>query len=102
MCGIAGFVDLSGRLPLEEKLNHILEAMEFRGPDGGGTHVGRNFVVGMRRLSIIDHLGGEQPQSNENGQIMSYRMERYIIIELFAKNSYQKGILLNLSRILRY
>lgn len=70
MCGIAGFVDLSGRLPLEEKLNHILEAMEFRGPDGGGTHVGRNFVVGMRRLSIIDHLGGEQPQSNENGQIM--------------------------------
>ncbi len=69
MCGIAGFVDLSGRFPLEETLGSALDAMRFRGPDGTGTYVGDKYAIGMRRLSIIDHFNGGQPQSNETGQI---------------------------------
>ena len=69
MCGIAGFVDLSGRFPLEETLGSALDAMRFRGPDGSGTYVGDKYAIGMRRLSIIDHSNGGQPQSNETGQI---------------------------------
>ncbi|MBT3636937.1 MAG: asparagine synthase (glutamine-hydrolyzing) [Opitutae bacterium] len=69
MCGIAGFVDLSGCLLLGETLERTLEAMRFRGPDGVGSHVGGKYAIGMRRLSIIDHLTGEQPQSNESGQV---------------------------------
>ena len=69
MCGIAGFVDLSGRFPLEKTLGSALDAMEFRGPDGSGTYVGDKYAIGMRRLSIVDHSTGEQPMSNQSGQV---------------------------------
>lgn len=69
MCGIAGLVDLSGQLPVQEVIDCALKAMQFRGPDGSGIHRGLNYAIGMRRLSIIDRDGGSQPQSDESGQI---------------------------------
>jgi asparagine synthase (glutamine-hydrolysing) len=55
--------------------------LAHRGPDGGGSHLAGPFGMGMRRLSIIDLAGGDQPIANEdgtvrvvfNGEIYNYR-----------------------------
>ncbi len=88
MCGIAGFVDLSGKLELARILDQTLERMRFRGPDGFGSYIQGNHAIGMRRLSIVDHSTGEQPKSNEtgqirvvqNGEIYNYRLLRKQLI----------------------
>ena len=47
----------------------MADAIVHRGPDDEGFHVDGNVVMGMRRLSIIDLVGGHQPLSNEDGSI---------------------------------
>jgi asparagine synthase (glutamine-hydrolysing) len=55
--------------------------MIHRGPDDQGIYCDRSVGLGMRRLSIIDLSGGQQPMSNEdhtiwlvfNGEIYNYR-----------------------------
>ena len=57
------------------------EALTHRGPDAAGTLVDGPVALGMRRLSIIDLEGGDQPIANEdgtvhvvqNGEIYNYR-----------------------------
>ena len=44
-------------------------AIRHRGPDEEGHHVGEGVALGMRRLSIIDVAGGQQPISNEDATI---------------------------------
>src|SRR4029077_18852995 len=39
--------------------------------DGSGTYVDRDLALGMRRLSIIDLKGGNQPIGNEDGSILT-------------------------------
>ena len=41
--------------------------MVHRGPDDEGVYLGDGVGLGMRRLSIIDLDGGQQPMSNEDG-----------------------------------
>src|SRR5437016_525579 len=56
-------------------------AMIHRGPDEEGVYLGDGVALGMRRLSIIDLGGGQQPVPNEdgsvwvvfNGEIYNYR-----------------------------
>src|SRR6266566_2912179 len=43
--------------------------MAHRGPDDEGVYVGDGVAIGMRRLSIIDLGGGDQPISNEDGTV---------------------------------
>ncbi len=70
MCGIAGFVDLVGGRELAvDRLDAMVEAMFDRGPDGRGTSRQAGVALGMRRLSIIDLAGGQQPIENEDGRI---------------------------------
>ncbi len=81
MCGIAGF---TGRDP--GLLEAMLASIEHRGPDSWGTDVGEEFTVGMRRLSIIDIEGGEQPiRSEETGTCIVFNGELYNNAELRAE-----------------
>ena len=76
MCGIAGFADStfggrngqgSQRLDAEFNLVHrMCEVIRHRGPDDEGIHVEPGVGLGMRRLSIIDLAGGQQPIHNED------------------------------------
>ena len=70
MCGIAGFAGWK-RSPDETDatLSRMCGAIQHRGPDDEGHHVGAGVGLGMRRLSIIDLAGGKQPISNETGDV---------------------------------
>src|SRR4030095_12320035 len=84
MCGIAGFVSKDEHRDLREA-GSVLESMcrviSHRGPDDQGTLVNDRVALGMRRLSIIDLAGGQQPMSGcdlaitlvFNGEIYNYR-----------------------------
>ena len=70
MCGIAGFAGIG--LPAEEatgRLRAMCDAIQHRGPDSDGYFVREGVAMGMRRLSIIDVAGGDQPISNEDGTV---------------------------------
>ncbi|HEX8121478.1 MAG TPA: asparagine synthase (glutamine-hydrolyzing) [Solirubrobacteraceae bacterium] len=81
MCGICGIVDLESR-PVDADVLHAMnETLVHRGPDSAGQLVDGPVGLAMRRLSIIDLAGGEQPIANEtgtidvvqNGEIYNYR-----------------------------
>lgn len=80
MCGIAGIIDFEKTIT-PDVLPRMLAAQRHRGPDSEGTARGSFYHVGMRRLSIIDCEGGDQPIYNEdrsvfvllNGEIYNYR-----------------------------
>jgi asparagine synthase (glutamine-hydrolysing) len=70
MCGIAGFAGIE--LPPEEtarRLQAMCDAILHRGPDSDGRFLTKGVAMGMRRLSIIDVAGGDQPISNEDGSV---------------------------------
>jgi asparagine synthase (glutamine-hydrolysing) len=69
VCGICGIVALDGGAVDHERLESMCEALAHRGPDAVGTLVDGPVALGMRRLSIIDLEGGDQPIANENGTI---------------------------------
>ena len=84
MCGIAGAIS---REPLsEESLSRVTCASEYlvhRGPDGSGNFQDRHVAFAMRRLSIIDPQGGQQPLYNEDGSlVLIANGEIYNFIEL--------------------
>jgi asparagine synthase (glutamine-hydrolysing) len=73
MCGITGWASLDARTPpmdgAAELLHAMCERMTHRGPDSEGLMVATGVGLGMRRLAIIDLQTGEQPATNEDGQI---------------------------------
>ena len=82
MCGIAGIAHRDPRRPVRaQSIREMCAALEPRGPDDEGLHVSGGVGLGMRRLSIIDLAGGQQPIFNEdrsmvivfNGEIYNYR-----------------------------
>src|SRR3989344_1319760 len=76
MCGIVGFSGKNLQL-----LRRLQSSIRHRGPDGSGHYLDNNFSLGMRRLAIIDPVGGNQPIWNEdhticilcNGEIYNYQ-----------------------------
>ncbi|MCA9907677.1 MAG: asparagine synthase (glutamine-hydrolyzing) [Anaerolineae bacterium] len=90
MCGIAGVVDLTGHKRVEPALVHAMCAtIRHRGPDGDGFFEAPNAALGMRRLSIIDVAGSDQPLYNEdrslalvfNGEIYNYKELRADLLQ---------------------
>lgn len=83
MCGIAG---MFGRGDVETA-RIMLDRLYHRGPDDGHLASGRDYVLGARRLSIVDLAGGRQPMSNEdgtvwaaqNGELYNYPEERPVL-----------------------
>ena len=70
MCGIAGFVRSAGsRTGDDALLGTMCDAIRHRGPDDEGTRIIGAAALGMRRLSIIDVAGGQQPIANETGDV---------------------------------
>ena len=85
MCGICGLVGDNDSLLLERMLDRLVH----RGPDDEGTHYGAGVALGVRRLRVIDPIGGHQPVQNEtgsvwavlNGEIYNYRDLRRELIQ---------------------
>lgn len=81
MCGIAGFVNKNGGSVDRSVLEKMNGSIAHRGPDDDGFYVDENVALGIRRLSIIDVVGGHQPIHNAdktkwivfNGEIYNYQ-----------------------------
>lgn len=86
MCGIAGIFRKDGQPADCSILQKICEHMVHRGPDGDGYFTSGSFGMGMRRLTIIDIMGGRQPISNEDGRYQVILNEEiYNYLELRAE-----------------
>jgi asparagine synthase (glutamine-hydrolysing) len=76
MCGISGVFGLRD----VETVKKMLDSLIHRGPDDGQWTAGEDYVLGARRLSIVDVEGGRQPLANEaqniwavqNGEIYNF------------------------------
>ena len=71
MCGIVGIHSLDGAKPIDPAvLGAMNDSITHRGPDSAGVYVDPGRVgLAMRRLSIIDVAGGDQPIGNEDGTV---------------------------------
>jgi len=81
MCGLAGIVDLKGRLePDPSTVRRMMAALTHRGPDDEGVLFAPGIGAGHRRLSILGLTDGRQPIFNEdrtvavvvNGELFDY------------------------------
>jgi asparagine synthase (glutamine-hydrolysing) len=81
MCGINAILDFERKLPdKQDRVRVMNSSMVYRGPDGEGEYGDASIAIAMRRLSIIDVAGGDQPLFNEdhslvlvcNGEIYNY------------------------------
>jgi len=72
MCGITGIIDFNHRFSAtarKETVGAMNQAILHRGPDEAGYFDNAICSLAMRRLSIIDLGGGQQPIFNETGDI---------------------------------
>lgn len=86
MCGIVGLQspDLTPR-NAPDRLSTASRLVTHRGPDDAGLYAGNGIALAVRRLSIVDLIGGHQPLSNEDGQIwIVYNGEVYNAASLRA------------------
>ena len=81
MCGICGVIHFDGKPVTKELLRAMNDRLRHRGPDGAGYFIDGAVGLAMRRLSVIDIPGSDQPLGNEdesvvlvfNGEIYNYR-----------------------------
>src|SRR5262245_11590248 len=66
MCGLCGFV---GHVEADY-LDEMSGTLVHRGPDSGGSYVGKRVGFGVRRLSIVDIQRGGQPVTNEDSSVV--------------------------------
>lgn len=82
MCGICGILNLALEPAAHrDRIDRMSERLTHRGPDSHGKFELPHLALAIRRLSIIDLQTGDQPLSNEagdvtlvfNGEIYNYR-----------------------------
>jgi len=81
MCGICGIATAGGAPSDLDAVRRMNGRLVHRGPDSDGLFHNGGVALAMRRLSIIDLEGGDQPIANEdgsvtvvqNGEIYNYR-----------------------------
>ena len=81
MCGICGFTgEIENR---DAVLRRMTDMITHRGPDSDGYYTDDYISMGFRRLSIIDLDTGDQPITNEDGNlVVTYNGEIYNYKEL--------------------
>jgi asparagine synthase (glutamine-hydrolysing) len=85
MCGIVGIANSNSKSADFEILSKMNCAITHRGPDEDGFYVNKNIGLAMRRLSIIDLAGGQQPIYNrDKTKVIVYNGEIYNFQELRA------------------
>ncbi|KKU49996.1 MAG: asparagine synthase (glutamine-hydrolyzing) [Candidatus Zambryskibacteria bacterium RIFCSPHIGHO2_12_FULL_48_10] len=89
MCGITGITDKN--LAKKEFIEKMTTVIAHRGPDDDGFLVDEHVALGMRRLSIIDLVHGEQPIATPDGRYkIFFNGEIYNYKELKKElNNYQ-------------
>ena len=87
MCGVAGYLNLTGEQASPALVRRMTDAIRHRGPDGEGSHVDGPLALGHRRLAIIDlSPTGHQPMQSRSGRfVISYNGEVYNFCELRAE-----------------
>ncbi|MEM1326065.1 MAG: asparagine synthase (glutamine-hydrolyzing) [Bacteroidota bacterium] len=94
MCGICGIIDSKQKFSRTERANVVKQvniALQHRGPDEAGYFDNEIASLAMRRLSIIDLSGGQQPIWNESKNVLVFfNGEIYNHLELREKLE-QKG-----------
>ncbi len=89
MCGIVGIVNTKSEFINRETLAEMNVAITHRGPDEDGFFVKDNIGLAMRRLSIIDLEGGQQPIFSSdktkaivfNGEIYNFQKLRKDLVK---------------------
>lgn len=70
MCGICGMVSYQPERPADKfTLQRMNQSLHHHGPDDEGYYQDSQAALAMRRLSIIDLHTGQQPISNERGDV---------------------------------
>jgi len=84
MCGICGTIDLNLTKTIDKKLlKSMCYTLNHRGPDDEGFYLNGPIGMAMKRLSIIDVVGGKQPISNEDRSIwIVFNGEIYNFVEI--------------------
>lgn len=84
MCGIAGYLNLSGKPASEIIVKKMTDSIAHRGPDGEGQWIEGPLALGHRRLAILDlSPAGHQPMSYGDGRfVITYNGEIYNFKEL--------------------
>jgi asparagine synthase (glutamine-hydrolysing) len=87
MCGICGLVAPAGSAPPDRRaVDAMLDRIRHRGPDDGASTPLGQAVLGHRRLSIIDLDTGQQPVTDESGELTAvFNGEVYNFRELRAE-----------------
>jgi len=87
MCGIAGIVTKGETQDLRYQMQGMLQNIAHRGPDGEGIFAHQNFILGHRRLAILDlSEDGQQPMHlDELGLSIVFNGEIYNYLELKAE-----------------
>lgn len=72
MCGIAGFYSFNRQAVTSRGvLQAMAQAVQHRGPDDLGFHLGPGIGLGFTRLSILDLAAGNQPMYCSDRQVVS-------------------------------
>jgi asparagine synthase (glutamine-hydrolysing) len=92
MCGICGIFNTSlDPLPLISRIDRMSQRLVHRGPDSHGKLERPFLALAIRRLSIIDLKTGDQPLTNEAGDVaLVFNGEIYNFREL-SRTLEEKG-----------
>jgi asparagine synthase (glutamine-hydrolysing) len=83
MCGIAGFVTVQPGVGSKAVLARMTDRIRHRGPDAEGAYTDAHAFLGHRRLSIVDLATGQQPMTQETGDLfLTYNGEIFNHAEL--------------------
>jgi len=87
MCGICGILNLALEpVAHRERIEAMSARLEHRGPDSHGKFELPHLALAIRRLSIIDLETGDQPLTNETGEVtLVFNGEIYNYRELRAQ-----------------